>query len=147
MLPPPWATTSTGDGALWFTDNTDKELVRFDVSTHATTAFSSAQGVTGDATADAEDSTGDLWFTEFDADKVGEVTISNPTTPEPIALVNLTAPKVSGTPKYKHTLICNPGTWTGKPTFSYTWHGRTRKRSRLSGSTQRPAPSGSSSPS
>ena len=113
--------SDAGDGALWFTDNTDHELVRFDVSTHATTVFSSAQGVTGDATADAEDSSGDLWFTEFDADKVGEVTISNPTTPAPIALSNLTAPTVSGTPKYKHTLSCNPGTWTGKPTFSYTW--------------------------
>ena len=113
--------SDAGDGALWFTDNTDHELVRFDISSHATTVFSSAQGVTGDATADAEDSSGDLWFTEFDADKVGEVAISNATTPEPIALVNLTAPKVSGTPKYKHTLICNPGTWTGKPTFSYTW--------------------------
>ena len=113
--------SDAGDGALWFTDNTDHELVRFDVSTHATSAFSAAQGVTGDATADAEDSSGDLWFTEFDADKVGEVTISNATTPAPIALSNLTAPTVSGTPKYKHTLICNPGTWSGKPTFSYTW--------------------------
>jgi virginiamycin B lyase len=113
--------SDAGDGALWFTDNTDHELVRFDISSHATTVLSSAQGVTGDATADAEDSSGDLWFTEFDADKVGEVTISNTTTPAPIALSNLTAPKVSGTPKYKHTLSCNPGTWTGKPTFSYTW--------------------------
>ena len=29
--------SDAGNGALWFTDNTDHELVRFDISTHATT--------------------------------------------------------------------------------------------------------------
>jgi hypothetical protein len=49
------------------------------------------------------------------------VTISQKATPAPIALADLTPPSVSGTPKYGHTLSCDPGTWTGAPTFSYTW--------------------------
>ena len=62
-----------GDGALWATDNTDSELIRFDRSTHTTTIYGAAQGVSGDATTDAADAGGNLWFTEFNADKIGKV--------------------------------------------------------------------------
>jgi virginiamycin B lyase len=45
--------SNAGDGAVWATDNVDHELVRFDISAHTTTVLGDAQGVTGDATADA----------------------------------------------------------------------------------------------
>jgi virginiamycin B lyase len=78
--------SNAGDGALWATDNVDEELVRFDLSAHTATVLGSAQGVTGDATADAEGPSGNLWFTEADADQVGRVTVSGPAAPAPVAL-------------------------------------------------------------
>jgi hypothetical protein len=35
--------------------------------------------------------------------------------------VNTTPPVVSGTPAIGSALLCAPGLWTGKPTFSYQW--------------------------
>jgi hypothetical protein len=31
------------------------------------------------------------------------------------------APTITGTPKVGQVLTCNPGTWTGNPTFTYQW--------------------------
>ncbi len=74
---------SGGDGALWATDNTDSELLRYDPTAGTTTVFAAAQGVHGDATSDAVDSAGNVWFTEFQSDRIGEVALptSHPTTP------------------------------------------------------------------
>jgi virginiamycin B lyase len=113
--------SSAGDGGLWVTDNADDELLRFDPSTHATQVFGSAQGVTGDATADAQDASGNLWFTEFDATKVGEAATAGAASPP----VNRSAPSVvtiSGPSGYVSQIrSCDPGSWTGSPTFTYQW--------------------------
>ena len=123
--------SSAGDGGLWFTDNSDDELVRFDPATDTSQAFGSAQGVTGDATADAQDANGNLWFTEFDATKVGEATTgSGPvtTTPPPgsgTAPADRSAPtvvQIAGPSGYVSQIrSCDPGTWSGSPTFAYQW--------------------------
>ncbi len=39
-------------------------------------------------------------------------------TPSP---TNTAAPTISGTPQAGQTLTCNPGAWTGAPTYSYSW--------------------------
>ena len=39
----------------------------------------------------------------------------------PAAPTNTTGPTITGTPAVGATLTCNPGTWTGSPTFSYVW--------------------------
>jgi fibronectin-binding autotransporter adhesin len=38
-----------------------------------------------------------------------------------LAPTDTTAPTITGTPDVGDTVSCNPGTWTGSPTFSYTW--------------------------
>ena len=50
------------------------------------------------------------------APAIGPVTV-----PPPPAPTNTTAPTITGTPDVGDTVSCNPGTWTGSPTFSYTW--------------------------
>ncbi len=37
------------------------------------------------------------------------------------APMNISAPQVTGTPDVGATLVCNPGTWTNNPNFSYQW--------------------------
>jgi hypothetical protein len=39
----------------------------------------------------------------------------------PAAPTNTSAPAVSGTPAVGATVTCQPGSWTGSPTFTYTW--------------------------
>jgi len=39
----------------------------------------------------------------------------------PALPVNEVAPAVTGTPQVGQTLTCNPGTWSGTPTFTYQW--------------------------
>jgi virginiamycin B lyase len=120
--------SSAGDGALWYTDNSDRELVRFDLSTDTPQVLGSAAGVTGDATADAEDASGNLWFTEFNSDKVGEAATG--TTPPPPSPAN--SPPADQTPPAVVTISgpfgfvsqirsCDTGSWTGNPTFTYQW--------------------------
>jgi virginiamycin B lyase len=120
--------SSAGDGGLWFTDNGADEIVRFDPSTHATQTYGSGQGVTGDATADAQDASGNLWFTEFDSDRVGEATTAPPRPPPPVndePPIDRTAPSVvtiAGPAGYVSQIrSCDSGTWTGSPTFTYQW--------------------------
>jgi streptogramin lyase len=69
---PKWVTEG-GDGHLWAADLMDSELIQFDRSTHATTTYGPSHGVNGDVTTDAVDTAGNVWFTEFNANKVGEV--------------------------------------------------------------------------
>ncbi|MGH3264536.1 MAG: hypothetical protein ACRDNS_21360, partial [Trebonia sp.] len=42
-------------------------------------------------------------------------------TPTPTVPANSASPTITGTPLPGHTLTCDPGTWTGNPTFSYQW--------------------------
>ncbi|MEA2389915.1 MAG: hypothetical protein QOK31_24 [Solirubrobacteraceae bacterium] len=39
----------------------------------------------------------------------------------PIAPVNSAPPQIAGTAQVGKTLTCQPGAWTGKPTFTYQW--------------------------
>jgi hypothetical protein len=48
------------------------------------------------------------------------VTVSTPPPPPPPPK-NTSKPTISGTPLPGHELTCNPGTWTGNPTFTYQW--------------------------
>ena len=38
-----------------------------------------------------------------------------------VAPTNTTPPSIAGTPAAGQTLTCNPGVWTGSPTFAYLW--------------------------
>jgi streptogramin lyase len=114
---PLWVSGAADDG-LWATDNTDDELLRFDATAHTTTVFGSGQGVTGDATSDAQDDAGNLWFTEFDADEVGEVSFPA----GPGAPINTTLPVISGAGSVGMTAACATGTWAQSPTgYAYRW--------------------------
>jgi streptogramin lyase len=117
--------SNAGDGAIWATDNTGDQLLRFDLSTDSSQAFGSAQGVTGDPTTDAQDAGGNLWFTLFDANQVGEVATATPS-PSPAAPgapVNIGAPAISeSSPGLGATLTCSNGTWSNDPTaFALKW--------------------------
>jgi hypothetical protein len=46
--------------------------------------------------------------------------VTAPTTPPP-APTDTTLPAITGSPDAGATLTCNPGTWTGSPTFTYGW--------------------------
>jgi hypothetical protein len=39
----------------------------------------------------------------------------------PAAPQNTTLPSITGTPSAAQTLTCDPGVWSGNPTFTYTW--------------------------
>jgi virginiamycin B lyase len=109
--------SNAGDGAIWATDNLNDQLLRFDTTSDASQAFGSSQGVTGDATTDAEDASGNLWFTEFSSDRVGEVATAPPPPPGVIL-----GPRIYGTPTVGATLSCSAGTWTNPPfNFTYQW--------------------------
>ncbi len=109
---PLWV-TSAGDGGIWMTDNTDHRLIRFDPTLETSTTFDSGQGVNGDATADAVDADGNLWFTEFNSNRVGEVAF----VPE-----NLAAPTITGTASPGETLSCSTGSWDPSPaSYAYSW--------------------------
>lgn len=109
---PLWV-SSAGDGGIWMTDNTDHRLIRFDSILETSTTYGSGQGVSGDATADAVDADGNLWFTEFNSDRVGEVAF----TPE-----NLGAPRITGTASPGETLSCSTGSWGPSPaSYAYAW--------------------------
>ncbi len=109
--------SNAGDGAIWATDNINDQLLRFDLTSDTSQAFGSSQGVTGDATTDAQDASGNLWFTEFDSDRVGEVAIA-PTPPPGVIL----GPRIYGTPTVGSSLSCAAGTWTNPPfNFTYQW--------------------------
>ena len=109
--------SNAADGALWATDNTNQQLLRFDTSNDTTTVFGSGQGVTGDATGAAQDDAGTVWFTEFNADKVGEVTFA----PGPAVPLNTVLPAISGS-AVGTTVTCTTGTWTQNPTgYTYRW--------------------------
>jgi virginiamycin B lyase len=109
--------SDAGDGAIWATDNVNDQLLRFDLSDESHEAFGSGQGVNGDATTDAEDASGNVWFTEFNSDRVGEVAAAPP--PPPGVLLG---PHIYGTPTVGSTLTCGAGTWTSPPfDFTYQW--------------------------
>jgi virginiamycin B lyase len=112
---PLWISSAAG-GALWATDNAASELLQYDIPSATTTVLGSAQGVTGDATGDAQDVAGNLWFTEFNANKVGEVALSQ----QP---VSITPPVISpSTATVGQTVSCSTGTWTNSPTaYTYQW--------------------------
>lgn len=102
------------DHALWITDRANSgQLIRFDPVTHIETTFGVAQGVSGDPNVDAQDSSGNLWFTEYNADKIGEVVF---------ALVNTALPTVTGGASPAEVLTCSTGSWSPHAdTFQYQW--------------------------
>ena len=106
--------SNAGDRALWITDRAGSgQLIRFDPVTHTKTTFGVAEGVSGDPNVDAQDSSGNLWFTEFNADKIGEVVF---------ALVNTVRPVVSGAPSPAEVLSCSSGSWSPQAdSFQYQW--------------------------
>jgi hypothetical protein len=53
---------------------------------------------------------------------LGPVTSSTPVTTPPSVPTEQSPPTVSGTPLPGHTLTCDPGTWTGNPTFTFGWN-------------------------
>jgi virginiamycin B lyase len=109
---PLWITAG-GDGNLWLTSRSNGELVRVNPSTGIATAVGSSAGVTGDPNTDAVDGAGNVWFTEFDADKIGEVVL---------ALVATQIPELSGDAEPSMTLSCSTGQWSpAADTFSYQW--------------------------
>jgi virginiamycin B lyase len=109
--------SNAGDGAIWATDNVNDQLLRFDLTSDTSQAFGSSQGVTGDATTDAEDASGNLWFTEFNSGKVGEVATAPPPPPGVIL-----GPRIYGTPTVGSSLTCAAGTWSNPPfNFTYQW--------------------------
>jgi streptogramin lyase len=110
---PLWV-SNAGDHALWITDRANGgQLIRFDPVTQTTTTFGAAQGVSGDPNVDAQDSSGNLWFTEFNADKIGEVVF---------ALVNTARPAVTGVASPDEVLSCSTGSWApAADMFQYEW--------------------------
>lgn len=46
---------------------------------------------------------------------------SSESAPSATTPVNTSLPTISGTPKAGQTLTCNPGSWSGSPSFTYTW--------------------------
>ena len=110
---PLWV-ANAGDHALWITEGTNSaQLIRFDPVTHTTSALGAAAGLTGDPNVDAQDSSGNLWFTEFNANKIGEVVFT---------LVNTARPVVTGAASPTEVLSCSTGTWTPAPDgFGYQW--------------------------
>jgi hypothetical protein len=50
-----------------------------------------------------------------------QATIGSASPPPPAPPVDQSPPSISGTPKDGSVLTCNPGTWSGAPTFSYAW--------------------------
>ncbi|MBS41775.1 MAG: hypothetical protein CMH83_01115 [Nocardioides sp.] len=46
---------------------------------------------------------------------------TTPTTPPTSAPVNTTRPSLTGTPAPGETLTCDPGSWTGYPTYAFSW--------------------------
>ena len=102
-----------GDGNLWLTDQTNSHLIEFNPTTDAAASFGSSAGVTGDANADAADGSGNLWFTEFHAGRIGEVAF---------VLVNISPPTLSGDAKPGSALGCSTGQWSPQAdAFSYQW--------------------------
>ena len=49
-------------------------------------------------------------------------TTTTTTTTAPLALRNTIAPHVTGVAASGQTLRCDPGSWTGNPTLSYSWY-------------------------
>ncbi len=117
--------SNAGDHALWITDRAGSgQLIRFDPVTHTTTTFGTAQGVSGDPNVDAQDGSGNVWFTEFNADKIGEVVF---------ALVNTTRPAITGAASPAEALSCSAGGWSPlADTFQYQW---LRDRNPIQGAT------------
>jgi streptogramin lyase len=110
---PLWISNAS-DHALWITDRANSgQLIRFDPVNHTTTTFGTAQGVSGDPNVDAPDGSGNLWFAEFNADKIGEVVF---------ALVNTARPVVTGAASPAEVLSCSTGSWAPQAdTFQYQW--------------------------
>ena len=67
----PLLVSAASDGAVWFTEPANDQLLRFDPKTETSTLVGSANGVTGDATGVAEDGAGHLWFTQFKTAAIG----------------------------------------------------------------------------
>jgi virginiamycin B lyase len=121
---PLWV-SDAGDHALWLTDRGTNQLLRFDPVSHAVTSFGAAKGVTGDPNVDAQDSAGNLWFTEFNSDAIGEVVV---------ALVNTVRPTVAGAASPAEVLSCSTGSWSPvADSFEYQW---LRDGSPIAGATQ-----------
>ena len=97
------------------TDNNHKQLLRFaaDHIPPVPDIFGAAQGVTGDVTSDAEDAGGNVWFTEFNSNRVGVVSFKP---------VNTQGPVILGVPKVGQRVTCGSGGWTNNPAaFTYQW--------------------------
>jgi virginiamycin B lyase len=109
---PLWVSTAH-DGAIWFTDNSNGQLLRFDTTTNTATSIAAAQGVAGDVTSDAVDTAGNLWFTTFTNNTIGQVGF---------VAENTSLPVVAGVATVGHALSCSPGSWTNQPgSYSYQW--------------------------
>ena len=109
---PLWSAAG-GDGNLWVASRGDDELFRISPSTGVATALGTAAGISGDPNTDAVDGAGNVWFTEFDADEIGEVVL---------ALVATQAPQLSGDATPGAALSCSTGQWSpAADTFSYQW--------------------------
>ncbi len=109
------------DGGLWVTDNLDHVMIRFDPGTQATTVLSTTQGVGGDASGDTADAEGNVWYTEFHSNRVGEVTLVTPR--------NVALPSVLGSATPGQTVTCSSGDWadtgespvTANDNFTVQW--------------------------
>ena len=107
--------SGAADGNLWLTDTNHKQLLRFapDRIPPVPDVFGAAQGVNGDVTSDAEDAGGNVWFTEFNSNRVGVVSFKP---------VNTQGPDILGVPKVGQRVTCGSGGWTNNPTaFTYQW--------------------------
>jgi streptogramin lyase len=72
----PLLVSAASDGAMWFTEPADHQLLRLDPKTDTSTVIGPANGVSGDATGVAEDGVGHLWFTQFKTAAIGVLTLA-----------------------------------------------------------------------
>jgi streptogramin lyase len=104
----PLLLTGTSDGAIWATEPSSDQLLRYEPSSGSSQVIASVDGVTGDATGVAEDGAGHVWFTQFNVPAIGRVAL-NPEQPGG-------GPSPGSTPA--PTAVLSASTVKGKLTFN-----------------------------